>query len=184
VVLVAGSSLLVGPDNGLLLPAADALGGVSAAYELTQRRYQLPDVSLTFHGRDVFAPAAAHLAGGVAPADFGPAVPDLVRLPKPRTVITDGQLTAEIIGVDRFGNVQLAAGPADLAASGIGPGDRVRVRHLRSTVEGMVGGTFADVPVGSLLVHIDSAGQVAVAVNGGSAAEALNGAVGDVTVSR
>ena len=184
VVLVAGPSLLVGPDNGLLLPAADALGGVRAAYELTERRYQLPEVSLTFHGRDVFAPAAAHLASGVAPADFGPEVTDLVRLPRPRTEVLDGQLTAEIIGVDRFGNVQLAAGAGDLDALGVAAGDHVRVRHLRSTVEGAVGGTFGDVPVGSLLVHVDSAGQVAIAVHGGSAAEALGGCVGDVTISR
>lgn len=184
VVLVAGTGLLVGPDNGLLLPAADALGGVLAAYELTERRYQLPDVSRTFHGRDVFAPAAAHLARGVEPADFGPAVADLVRLPRPRTVVADGRLTAEIIGVDRFGNLELAAGPADLDTLGVSPGDHVRVRHLRSTVEGTVGGTFGDVPVGTLLVHVDSAGQVAVAVNGGSAAEALSGTVGDVTISR
>jgi S-adenosylmethionine hydrolase len=184
VVLVAGSSLLVGPDNGLLLPAADVLGGVSAAYELTDERYQLPDVSMTFHGRDVFAPAAAHLARGAAPADFGPPVTDLVRLPEPRTVIVSGQLTSEIIGVDRFGNIQLAAGGPELDELGVRAGDRVRVRHRRSTVDATIGGTFDDVPTGALLVHVDSAGRVALAVNGGSAAEALTGCLGDITISR
>lgn len=184
VVLVAGSSLLVGPDNGLLLPAAEALGGVTAAHELTDERYRLPDVSMTFHGRDVFAPAAAHLASGVAPADFGVAVTDLVRLREPRSVVTNDQLTSEIIGVDRFGNVQLAAGRAELDTFGVRAGDHVRVRHRRSTVAGTVGATFGDVPSGALLVHVDSAGRVALAVNGGSAAEALTGRFGDVTISR
>jgi S-adenosylmethionine hydrolase len=184
VVVAAGESLLVGPDNGLLLPAADMLGGVAACHELVEPRLRLPEVSMTFHGRDIFAPAAAHLAAGVAPADFGPSATDLVRLPEPRTVLTHAQLTSEIIGVDRFGNLQLAATSAQLDLFGVTPGDRVRVRHHRSTVDGTVGVTFADVPSGALLVHVDSAGQVALAVNGGSAAEALAGRVGDVTISR
>lgn len=183
VVVVAASGLLVGPDNGLLLPAADALGGVTAAYELAERRYQLPDVSMTFHGRDVFAPAAAYLASGVAPAEFGLEVTDLVRLPAPHSVVAGGVLTSEIIGVDRFGNVQLAAGRSELDALGAGAGTRVRVRHRRSTVDGTVGTTFGDVPAGALLVHVDSAGRLALAVNGGSAVEALTGSGGDVTVT-
>jgi hypothetical protein len=184
VVVVAPSGVLVGPDNGLLPPAADVLGGVSAAYELAEPRFRLADVSTTFHGRDVFAPAAAHLATGVEPEEFGPRVTDLVRLPAPRTVVDGDQLISDIIGVDRFGNLQLAASKAELTAFGVGPGDQVRVWHHRSGVTGTVGGTFADVPFGSLLVHVDSAGHVALAVNGGSAAEALGGRAGDVTLSR
>jgi S-adenosyl-L-methionine hydrolase (adenosine-forming) len=183
VVVVAGPSLLVGPDNGLLLPAAAALGGVTAAFELTEPRYRLPDVSMTFHGRDVFAPAAAYLADGVAPSAFGPEVTDLVRPELHGTTVADGQLTSEIIGVDRFGNVQLAAGRPDLDTLGVRGGDRVRVRLRKSTLDGTVGSTFGDVPGGALLVHVDSAGQVALAVNGGSAAEALTGSVGDVTIT-
>ena len=183
VVLVTGNGLLVGPDNGLLLPAADVLGGVVAAYELVEPRYQLPEVSMTFHGRDIFAPAAAHLANGVSPAEFGPAATDLVRLPSPRSSVVDGRLSSEIVGVDRFGNMQLAAGPDDLAALGARAGDTVRVQLRRSVVDGHLGATFSDVPAGSLLVHVDSSGQVAVAVNGGSAAEALGGQVGELTIS-
>ncbi|HEY1574926.1 MAG TPA: SAM-dependent chlorinase/fluorinase [Pseudonocardiaceae bacterium] len=184
VVVVTPTSLLVGPDNGLLLPAADTLGGVLTAYELAEPKYRLPVVSLTFHGRDIFAPAVAHLATGVSPAEFGPEVADLVRLPEPRTVVTARRLTSDIIGVDRFGNLQLAATEAELAALGLRTGDRVRVRHYRSTVDATVGGTFGDVPLGTLVVHVDSAGQVALAVNGGSAVEALGGGSGDVTLSR
>jgi S-adenosyl-L-methionine hydrolase (adenosine-forming) len=184
VVVLTPTNVLVGPDNGLLLPPAEALGGVVAAYELVEPRYRLPVVSQTFHGRDIFAPAAAHLATGVPAAEFGPEVTDLVRLPEPRTVVTAKRLTSDIIGVDRFGNLQLAATEAELAAFGLRFGDQVRVRHNRSTVDGTVGGTFGDVPFGALVVHVDSAGQVAVAVNGGSAAEALGGGSGDVTLSR
>ena len=185
VVLVTANGLLVGPDNGLLLPAADVLGGVVAAYELAERKYRLPEVSMTFHGRDIFAPAAAHLANGVAPVEFGREVEitDLVRLPSPYSSVVDGRLSSEIVGADRFGNLQLAAGPADLAALGVLPGDTMRVQLRRSVVDGQLGATFSDVPAGSLLVHVDSSGQVAVAVNGGSAAEALGGQVGELTIS-
>lgn len=185
VVIVAGASLLVGPDNGLLLPAADALGGVSAAFELVEPRYRLPDVSMTFHGRDVFAPAAAYLAMGVAPEEFGPPMPagELLRLPVPVSEVAGGRLTSEIVSVDRFGNMQLAAGRDELAALGLAPGRAVRVQLRRSVVDGRLGATFADVPAGSLLVHVDSAGHVAIAVNGGSAAEALGGRVGELVIS-
>jgi S-adenosylmethionine hydrolase len=185
VVVLAGSCALVGPDNGLLLPAADALGGVSAAYELVEPRYRLPDVSMTFHGRDIFAPAAAHLATGVTAEEFGPKIPtdDLVRLPAPVTVVAGGRLTSEIVSVDRFGNMQLAARRDELTALGLGHGQPVRVQLRRSVVDGRLGATFADVPGGSLLVHVDSAGHVAIAVNGGSAAEALGGHVGEIVIS-
>ncbi|HSV64799.1 MAG TPA: SAM-dependent chlorinase/fluorinase [Mycobacteriales bacterium] len=184
-VLPAGAGVLVGPDNGLLLGAADVLGGVAAAYELTEPAYWLATVSVTFHGRDVFAPVAAHLATGVPADNLGPAVdPDtLVRLAAPETAVGAGRLATEVLSVDRFGNIQLAAGEAELAAAGLvtagpgptgqGPAGRVRLRLDTVTVETTLGGTFADVPLGALLVYVDSAGLVAVAVNNGSAAARL-----------
>jgi S-adenosylmethionine hydrolase len=185
IVLAAGDSLFVGPDNGLLVPAADALGPVTSAHELTDARYRLAHVSATFHGRDVFAPATAYLANGVAPAKFGPALDPatLIRLPPRTTRVEAGELTSEIVAVDRFGNLQLAAKHSDLATFGVPSGTRVRVRHLRSTVDAVLARTFADVPTGSVLVHVDSAGHVAIAVNGGSAEQALGGHAGDVTIS-
>ncbi len=185
VVLTAPNGLLVGPDNGLLVPAADALGGAVAAHELVEPRFQLPEVSMTFHGRDLFAPAAAHLAVGIQPAEFGPAIAtgDLVRLPAPRTEAGDGWLTSEIVVADRFGNLSLAAGLDDLRTLGA-PGDPLRVRLRRSTVEAWLGRTFTDVPAGNVVVYLGSSGHVAVALNGGSAAEALGGAAGELTISR
>jgi S-adenosylmethionine hydrolase len=173
VVVVAGRGLLVGPDNGLLLPAADALGGVRVAYELADPAYRLARVSATFHGRDVFGPAAAHLAAGLDPARLGPPAPDLVRLPAPIVHSRPGVLRAEVLSVDGFGNVQLAA--TDLG----GLTGTVRVQGRPAAV----GRTFGDVPAGELVVLADSAGYVAVAVNGGNAAARLGLGPGDeVTV--
>src|SRR5579862_3815041 len=105
----AEGRLYVGPDNGLLLPAADRFGGVAAAHELANPAYALGPVSRTFHGRDLFSPAAAHLALGVPPAELGPPLdPDaLVRLDVPRPEIGPSRIRATVLAVDRFGNVAL-----------------------------------------------------------------------------
>ena len=173
--LVAAGGMLVGPDNGLLVPAALALGDIEAAYDLANPEYWLPTVSPTFHGRDLFAPVAAHLALGVPPDKLGSALDlaSLVRLPAPQTRTRGGRLETEVLSVDRFGNVQLAAGSADLASLGLQPPTRVRLRVDMVTVEATLGSTFNDVPAGALLSYVDSAGLVALAVNGGSAAARL-----------
>src|SRR5215475_6774739 len=109
--VLAGPSVLVGPDNGLLLPAADKLGGPGAAYELENAKYWQPTVSATFHGRDVFAPVAAHLCTGVEPSALGPALPvdSLVRPAIPLVAVGVARIEAEVQAVDGFGNAQLAA---------------------------------------------------------------------------
>ena len=184
VAVVTPRGILVGPDNGLLVPAADALGGATAAYALTEAAYQLPEVSRTFHGRDVFAPVAGHLCAGVPPHRLGPAVPPdrLDRLPAPRLAVTAGALRAEVLTVDAFGNLQLAATAADLTAAGLR--DRATVHVGATSRPASVGGTFADVAVGALVVLVDSAGRVAVAVNRGSAAAELAARDGDLVTVR
>src|SRR5689334_23653943 len=104
--------LFVGPDNGLLVPAAERLGGIEAAHELANPDYALDSVSRTFHGRDLFSPAAAHLASGVALAELGPPVdPDaLVRLDLPVPEVGQSKIRATALAVDRFGNVALNLG--------------------------------------------------------------------------
>ena len=166
--------ILVGPDNGLLAGATDALGGAISVVRLTNRSWFRPDVSHTFHGRDVFAPVAARLAAGVPLADAGPALDPatLVRLPEPVIEIGDGYLEAEVVTVDRFGNVQLAA-PAT-ALDGLG--EHLLVGGVRATRAD----TFADGQPGRLIVYVDSAGKVALAVNGGRAVVALGVTPGDV----
>jgi hypothetical protein len=180
-VLVVAEGLLVGPDNGLLIPAAEMLGGVRAAYQLTEPAYRLSRVSATFHGRDVFAPAAAHLAAGIAPENFGAAmdVATLVRLPEPETLAEQGKLTTEILSVDSFGNIQLAATGADLDATGAAPGTSAHVNLAGRSVTARVGRTFRDAAQEPLLVYVDSAGRVALAVDRGSAAVDFSAVPGD-----
>ncbi|HLU44072.1 MAG TPA: SAM-dependent chlorinase/fluorinase [Natronosporangium sp.] len=173
VALQTPQGMLVGPDNGLLLWAAEALGGVTAAVALTNREW-FAGSSHTFHGRDIFAPAAAHLAGGAPLRDGGPPVDpaSLVRLPELVVRSGPGWLEAEVLTVDRFGNLQLAASGEALA----GLGERVRVAGTPA----VHGRTFADAPPGGLVVLVDSAGQAAVAVNGGRAAVVLGAGAGDL----
>jgi S-adenosylmethionine hydrolase len=176
VVVVAEQGVLVGPDNGLLLPAAEALGGVKAAYELAAEEYRLATVSHTFHGRDIFAPAAAHLTLGVEPADFGPEIEpgSLFRLPDPKVVIASQKLTSEVLSVDHFGNVQLAATVRDIIATGLLlPGASVQVRVGMHAVDATIGRTYEDVAPGEALVYVDSSGHVAIAVNQGFASSLL-----------
>jgi len=174
-VLETPGGLLVGPDNGVLIWAADALGGVDRAFELTNKDWQLGTVARTFHGRDVFAPAAAHLALGASPVDAGPAIDpaDLIRLPDPVVTVGDGWIESEVGMVDRFGNVQLAAGGDVLAGLG-------HELTINGTVRARRGTTFADVERGELLVFEDSAGRVAIAVNNGRAVVVLSVRPGDM----
>ncbi|HEX6969449.1 MAG TPA: SAM-dependent chlorinase/fluorinase [Micromonosporaceae bacterium] len=174
VAVATPGGILVGPDNGLLVPAAEALGGADTAVELAARDWFAATVSRTFHGRDIFAPVAARLAAGAPLADAGPVLDpaELVRLPDPVVRAGDGWLEAEVLTVDRFGNVQLAAPASALAGLG---------RELTvGDVPAVHGSTFGDVPAGRLVVYGDSAGRVAVAVNGGRAVVVLACAPGDL----
>ena len=165
---------LVGPDNGVLHATCAAIG-VSAAVELVSPAHRREPIAPTFHGRDVFAPAAAHLAEGGALDDLGPRVDpaSLARADLPSPRVGAGRLDATVLGVDRFGNVQLLAGAGDLAAAGLGLGDEIRLGDGDRSVALRIGRVFADVPAGALVTYVDAHGHVAVAVNGGSATARL-----------
>lgn len=175
---VARGDVLVGPDNGLLLGPADRLGGAVAAVELTNPAYHLPRISTSFHGRDVFAPAAAHLATGVAFEDLGPAVEPatLVASPLPEARVSEGAVETEVIYVDTFGNVKLSALIDDLEA-GLGqqrPGRGVRVGRAGGSVVTLpFVETFGSVAGGAALLYRDSYDRACIAVNQGDAASAL-----------
>jgi hypothetical protein len=174
----------VGPDNGLLLPAAEAVGGIRAAHELTNPEYALTPVSATFHGRDVFSPAAAHLALGLPLAELGPPLdPEaLVRLDVPTPSVSDASIGATCLYVDRFGNMQLNLRREHLEHARIVPGRRVRLEVGGRPEEAVAARTFADAEPGQLILYEDSYGNVALAVSRGSAAERL-GARAGVTVA-
>lgn len=175
VAIEAGDSILVGPDNGLLSWAAAALGGARRAVTLTSETLWNKPVSATFHGRDIFMPAAAHLFAGAAlsSAGTGLAPAKLVSLPQPACRVTGREAEGEVLVVDRFGNIQLSI-PASVAAElGIGAGRpmAVRCRHRLLTMPYLE--TFGSGPPGDLVGFTDSAGLVALAVTGGSAAARL-----------
>lgn len=167
-----GGRLLVGPDNGLLWPAARAGGGVDAAVDVSTGPFRLDPVWATFHGRDVFAPVAANLALGAALDEAGqrldPAT--LTRLEAMEPEVDQGSVRAEIRLIDRFGNVQLQARAADMERAGLLPGSCIDVD---GRLEATHGRTFADVPEGEPVAYEDSSGWIAMAVNGASAAERL-----------
>jgi S-adenosyl-L-methionine hydrolase (adenosine-forming) len=173
---------LIGPDNGLLSPAWSALGGVAQAVEITSPFVVLQPTSATFHGRDVFAPAAGHLAAGEPVDQLGPPVDaeTLVRVSLPVPVVGPGSLSARVLAVDVFGNVQLSAAPADLERAGLAGAAHLVVHGGAGQDLGSTRAeTYAAVAEGALAVLVDSSGRLAVACNGGDAAGLLHVAPGD-----
>jgi S-adenosylmethionine hydrolase len=172
--------IYVGPDNGLLLVAADALAGVEQAVELANEAFMLTPVSHTFHGRDIFSPAAAHLAAGVALEDFGPAIaPDaLVRLELPTPQVGQARIRATALYVDRFGNIQLNLTSSDLERVGIVPGTKVEVEIRFERYFAVAARTFADVRPGDIVLYEDAYRNIALAINSGNAAHMFSARVG------
>jgi S-adenosylmethionine hydrolase len=177
----AGGQVLVGPDNGLLVWAAEALGGVGRVVTLQNPAYRLEPVSRTFHGRDVFAPAAAHVAAGLDPGELGPEVDPagLVRLERPPARVDRERALASVVAVDHFGNLALDLRRKDLERAGVAVGDAVGVRTGGRAHRVVVAETFASVAAGELVLHEDSFGLLALAVNQGRAADRLGAGVGD-----
>jgi len=172
--------LYVGPDNGLLVLAAERLGGVVRAVEIVNRAYMLEPVSHTFHGRDVFAPAAAHLALGVPLEELGPSLEpeELARVAVPKPEIGAGRIRATVLRIDRFGNVQLNVTAAELASAGVAAGARLEIEVGSRRYSALAGRTFADVRPGAMVLYEDAYWNGALAVNGGSAAATLRALVG------
>ena len=177
--------LYVGPDNGLLLPAVER-AGIAASHEIVNPEYALAPVSRTFHGRDIFAPAAAYLARGLALAQLGPPIDPgaLVRLELPRAELRPSRISATALYVDAFGNVQLNLTREHLGDAGVHPGARVELELAGQRYFAIAARTFSDARTGDLILYEDSYGNVAVAMNGGNAAEMLGARAGqDVRIN-
>ena len=180
---VKRGDVMIGPDNGLLIPAAEKLGGIAEARTLQNRALMLDRISSSFHGRDIFSPVAAHVAMGTPFESVGPTVPidSLVRLPAQEPKVADGALDTVITGVMIFGNVTFAGTPAELekAIGKLEPGRPLVLefggngsgpRRERTTWNE----TFGRVPLGTSLVMPDSEGNLSFADNQGNAAARLN----------
>ena len=179
-VVASSGAVLIGPDNGLLSLAWAELGGCVRGVEIAAPEIMLHPVSRTFHGRDIFSPAAAHVASGTALERLGPAlnVDELATIEVSAPMVAPGVVGARVVGVDGFGNVQLNAGPDDLDAAGL-RGPLAIGRHDLPVVR-----TFSEVSEGHPAVIVDSQGMLAVVVNRGSAARTLGLRPGDgVTIT-
>jgi S-adenosylmethionine hydrolase len=169
------NGFLVGPDNGMLAPAVAMLGGPSTVVSLTNTDYQLPAPGATFAGRDVMAPAAAHLANGVPITDLGEVVdpsslvPGLLPLPTEE----EGDLVGEVLWVDRFGNCQTNVDPDLLLARGTTEGDAVEVRFGNDARRARWVRTFAQAKASEVVVLVDSYGLLTIALDRRSAANEL-----------
>ncbi len=173
--------LLVGPDNGLLMPAAERLAGVAEAVDIGESPERLLPVSRTFHGRDIFAPVAAALAAGEPLTSVGEPLPveQLRRLGLPSAHIDNGVLTVHVLRSDNFGNLILDAADEQLAAIGAAPGDTLTIAHAGAIRKARYAATFAEVTPGDLLIYEDATRMVALAINRGSAAELLGASADD-----
>jgi S-adenosylmethionine hydrolase len=172
-----GPHTFVGPDNGLFTPMLEDAEKKSWPVEmvqLTNERYFLPDVSHTFHGRDIFAPVAAHLANGASLADMGPAIRDPLKLSMPKPETTPTGWCAHITVVDIFGNLT-----TDLPSTALA--GRVDVTfHLRGReVQGLVA-SYGHKQPGELVALVDSENYIEIAVVNGNAAQLLGAQVGDI----
>lgn len=173
IVIESGGHLFVGPDNGLLVPAARRMSGDFTARHITNSDLFL-DVSSTFHGRDIFAPVAAHLSAGMVTSEVGDFVSDYVELDFGNPTIDGGKVSGRIIYVDGFGNL-ITNIPGELILEKAG---HIDVLSVGDVMIPMVH-TFADVDLGSPLVLVGSHGYVEIAVNSGSAARLLGIGSGD-----
>ncbi len=174
--VAGGEGVLVGPDNGLLAPAAAMAGGAERAVSLTDTTYHLAAPGATFAGRDVFAPVAAHLCNGVDLAELGEAVDPVTLLPQVVPVSREegGELVGEVLWVDRFGNAQLNVGPEDVD----GWGDQIQLRFGDTVRTAALVGSYGQIGGGIGLV-VDSYGLLAVSLDRRSAADELHLGTGD-----
>jgi len=177
---------LVGPDNGLLWPAVERLGGAAGAADVSLSPFRLEPISATFHGRDIFAPVVANLALGAALAEVGePIEPEsLVRGSRSEASIETGRVVAHVVYADRFGNAALDLPHGRLPDTGLRLGRRLWVEAAGVTLDAVYALTFGDVAPGELVLYEDSYRNLALAVNRGSATERLAVGPGDRVVLR
>jgi S-adenosylmethionine hydrolase len=180
-VMSTSQGIFVGPDNGVLVLAAlkqDIIG----AREITNPKLMLPNVSNTFHGRDVFAPAAAKLANDVPPNSFGPEISEVIKPDFSKVIFDNGALMGEVLHVDGFGNVITNIDARHLGR--LHAKDMINVKLRSSEMMLKLGKSYAEVNPKEALVLLGSQGYVEIAVNQGNAARKFKAKPGDkITLS-
>jgi S-adenosylmethionine hydrolase len=167
----------IGPDNGLLMLAAQR-SKIRHTYHIVDKRYMLPRVSRTFHGRDIFAPTAAHLAKGCKPSDFGPEIHDYI-IPKfAKPSWRKDELSGEVLHVDDFGNIITNISQKDLKKAGITEGSKLSIKLNGKTIKTKFCSTYGEVPVKALLALIGSHDFLEIAVYQGDASEKFKAKAG------
>jgi S-adenosylmethionine hydrolase len=177
IVVETPRTVYIGPDNGLLVPAAQR-EGIRHVYELTSRSFMREEVSATFHGRDVFAPSAAHLASGKRPSDCGPEVTDYVQPSYSKARFDGKRVTCEIFHIDAFGNIVTNISN-ELGKLGLALGDKVSLTMEKRRFQARFVRTYSDLVGKELGILVGSHGFVEVACREASAADKLRVRIGN-----
>jgi S-adenosylmethionine hydrolase len=178
IIVETSCSIYVGPDNGLLMLAANK-EKINNVYCIDNPRYMLSEVSKTFHGRDIFAPAAAYLTTGNKPSDFGPTIGDYIVPEFTKPHMKRGEMAGEVLSIDGFGNIISNISAEDLEKTGFHEGDSLVVAFGSKTLNVRFCSVYGEVPVGAPLALIGGSTFLEVAVNQGSASAIFKATVGD-----
>jgi len=174
-------SFCVGPDNGLLMLGAQK-EGIQHVNHVSNQRYMFPKVSRTFHGRDVFAPAAAYLVNGTPPSGFGPEIHDYMIPEFAKPHLTKGELCGEVLHVDDFGNIITNISKGDLDKIGIIEGFKLSIKLRGKATRMKFCSTYGEAPAKKPLALIGSHNFVEIAINQGSASKRFKIKVGDAVI--
>ena len=171
---------LVGPDNGVLIPATRFLGGIKKAVEITNEKYMRKPVSPVFHGRDIFTPAAAYLSKGVKIGDFGRKISanDLAEAPYGEAELRENKINAKIISINKFGSLHLNIMHDAWNSLNLKIRDNVNLRFNNNSIRVPFASTFGDVGKGKPLIFKDDYGRIEIALNQGSFAKKHNAKIG------
>jgi len=171
-------SVFAGPDNGVLIFAAQNQG-IEHIYQLTNANFMLPKISWTFHGRDIFAPAAAHLERGVQPAEFGPEIKEAVNPAFAKIKLIGSSVIGEVMHIDSFGNIITNITETDLAQN---DAKTVQTELTGISLKLALGKTYAEAKPKEPIALVGSQGFLEIALNQGNAAEKLHAKAGDKIV--
>lgn len=181
IIITTGRHIYVGPDNGLLVLSAEK-EGIGKVYEITNKNYMMKNISRTFHGRDIFSPAAAYLALGIPASNFGPEIYEINRPSFSQPKIHSQEVFGEVIHVDGFGNIVTNLSSEHLKHIGVREEQSLTVALKNSKIRAKWSSSYSEVPVGKPLIIEGSSGFLEVAVNRGDASKLLDAKAGDQIV--